>query len=102
VVYSKADTDPLPAKLGAPAEWMRDKFYFDELYEKILIPIHEFFAKVADFFDRFIIEGGFITLIRGGTDLFGRTLRFFQTGNLQTYALLFAMGVAAVLYFVLR
>jgi NADH-quinone oxidoreductase subunit L len=101
-LYSKADADPLPAKLGAPSEWMRDKFYFDELYEKILIPIHEFLAKVADAFDRFIIEGGFITLIRGGTDLFGRTLRFFQTGNLQTYALLFAMGVAVVLYFVLR
>jgi NADH-quinone oxidoreductase subunit L len=100
--YSKVDADPLPAKLGAPAQWMRDKFYFDELYEGILIPIHEFIARVAEFIDRIIIEGFFINLARGGTDLFGRTLRYFQTGNLQTYALLFAMGVAVVLYLVLR
>jgi NADH-quinone oxidoreductase subunit L len=102
VVYSKVDADPLPAKLGTPAQWMRDKFYFDELYDGILVPIHDFIARVADFCDRIIIEGGFITLIRGGTDLFGRTLRYFQTGSLQTYALLFAMGVAVVLYLVLR
>jgi NADH-quinone oxidoreductase subunit L len=101
-LYSKPETDPLPGKLGVVSEWMRDKFYFDELYENILIPIHEFLSKVADVFDRFIIEGGFITLVRGGTDLVGRTLRYLQTGSLQTYALLFAMGVAVVLYFVLR
>ena len=30
-----------------------------------------------------------------------RTLRLLQTGNLQTYAFLFVLGVALVLYFVL-
>ena len=35
-------------------------------------------------------------------ELTGRALRLLQTGNLQTYAFLFALGVALVLYFVLK
>jgi hypothetical protein len=42
-----------------------------------------------------------IGAIRGGTDLSGRALRLAQTGNLQTYAFLFVLGVALLLYFVL-
>ena len=38
----------------------------------------------------------------GTTELAGRALRLLQTGNLQTYALLFALGVALVLYLVLK
>ena len=37
----------------------------------------------------------------GGTDFAGRGLRLVQTGNLQTYAFLFALGAALVLYLVL-
>jgi len=47
------------------------------------------------------VDGGGIGLVRGGTDITGRALRLMQTGNLQTYAFLFALGVAVVLYFVL-
>ena len=37
----------------------------------------------------------------GSSDLTGRALRLVQTGNLQTYAFLFVLGVALLLYFVL-
>ena len=37
----------------------------------------------------------------GATNLFGRALRLVQNGNLQTYAFLFVLGVAVVLWFVL-
>jgi len=101
-LYSKAATDPLPSKIGPLSQLMRNKFYFDELYEATVIPLHELIAKIADFFDRWIIQGFCVGLVRDGTDLFGRSLRWFQTGNLQTYALLFALGVAVVLYLALR
>ena len=100
-LYAKTDRDPLPAKLGALATWMRDKFYFDELYEATYIRAHDFIAAVADWIDRWIVEGFCIGLVRGGTDLAGRALRLVQTGNLQTYAFLFVLGVAVVLWFVL-
>jgi len=35
------------------------------------------------------------------TRLTGRALRLVQTGNLQTYAFLFVLGVAVLLYFML-
>jgi NADH-quinone oxidoreductase subunit L len=100
-LYKNGDKDPLPAKLGGLATAMKNKFYFDELYEATFIRAHDFLAAVADWIDRWILEGAIIGAIRGGTDLSGRALRLVQTGNLQTYAFLFVLGVALLLYFVL-
>lgn len=100
-LYAKAVTDPLPARLGVLAQWMKDKFYFDELYEATVIRFHDFLAALADFLDRWLIEFICLGLIRGGTELTGRLLRLVQTGNLQSYAFLFVFGVAVLLYFIL-
>jgi len=100
-LYGKTKSDPLPAKLGALSRAMQNRFYFDELYEATVIRAHDFLAAVADWIDRWIVEGFCIGLVRGGTDLTGRALRLVQTGNLQTYAFLFVLGVAVVLWFVL-
>ncbi len=100
-LYNNVTTDPLPAKLGGLATAMKNKFYFDELYEATFVRAHDFIASVCDVIDRWIVEGACIGFLRGGTDLSGRALRLLQTGNLQTYAFLFILGVALVLYFVL-
>ena len=100
-LYKNAATDPLPKKLGGLATAMKNKFYFDELYEATFIRAHDFLAAVADWIDRWILEGAIIGAIRGGTDLSGRALRLAQTGNLQTYTILFVLGVVLLLYFVL-
>jgi len=100
-LYKNATTDPLPAKLGGLATAMRNKFYFDEIYEATVIRLHDFIAAVFGFIDRWILEGAIIGFIRGGTNLTGRGLRLLQTGSLQTYAFLFVFGVALLLYFVL-
>ena len=100
-IYKNATTDPLPAKLGGLATAMKNRFYFDELYEATFIRAHDFIAAICGIIDRWLLEGFVIGAIRGGTDLTGRGLRLLQTGNLQTYAFLFVLGVALVLYFVL-
>jgi NADH:ubiquinone oxidoreductase subunit 5 (subunit L)/multisubunit Na+/H+ antiporter MnhA subunit len=99
--YSRATSDPLPAKLGALSRAMANRFYFDEFYEATVIKLHDAVAALADWFDRWVVEGFCIGLVRGGTDLTGRALRLAQTGNLQTYAFLIVLGVAVVLWFVL-
>ncbi|HSY19581.1 MAG TPA: NADH-quinone oxidoreductase subunit L [Candidatus Acidoferrales bacterium] len=101
-LYAKAETDPLPAKLGGLATAMKNKFYFDEIYEATFIRAHDALAAVADWVDRWLVEWAAIGIIRGGTNLSGRMLRNVQTGNLQTYAFLFVLGVSLLLYFVLR
>jgi NADH-quinone oxidoreductase subunit L len=100
-LYKNVASDPLPAKLGGLATAMKNKFYFDELYEATFIRAHDFIATVMDVIDRWFVEGFCIGLVRGGTDFTGRALRLVQTGNLQTYAFLFVLGVAVVLYLVL-
>ena len=100
-LYKNAANDPLPAKLGGLATAMKNKFYFDELYEATFIRAHDFIAAVCDWIDRWLVEGFCIGGLRGSTDLAGRALRLMQTGNLQTYAFLFVLGVALLLYFVL-
>ena len=100
-LYRNAASDPLPAKLGAFSRAMQNRFYFDELYEATVIRAHDFIAAIADWIDRWFVEGFCIGLVRGGTDFTGRALRLVQTGNLQTYAFLFVLGVAALLWLVL-
>ena len=99
--YLNAATDPLPGKLRSLARAMRNRFYFDEIYEGLVIPIQDTFAKFIDGFDRWIVSGLMVRGAHGTTEFFGRALRLAQTGNLQTYAFLFAAGVALMLYFVL-
>jgi NADH-quinone oxidoreductase subunit L len=99
--YGGRVTDPLPEKLGWLSRAMRNRFYFDEFYERILIPCtQEAAARLADAFDRWIIFG-VVRLSAGCTDLFGRALRQVQSGSLQGYAFTLVLGVAIVLYFVL-
>ena len=100
-LYLNAETDPLPAKLGWFATAMKNRFYFDEIYEATFIRAHDFIAAVMDWIDRWLVDWAGIGLVRGGTDITGRALRLVQTGNLQTYAFLFALGVAVVLFFAL-
>lgn len=100
-MYKNAASDPLPAKLGGLATLMKNKFYFDEIYEATFIRAHDVIAAIAAGLDRVVVEILALGTIRGGTDLTGRMLRQFQSGNLQTYAFLFVFGVAVVLYLVL-
>ena len=94
--------DPLPAKLGDLATAMKNRFYFDELYEATVIRAHDFIAAVMDWIDRWLVEWAFASVLFAAARIFtGRALRLVQTGNLQTYAFLFVLGVAVVLYFVL-
>jgi len=101
-LYAGRFADPLPAKLGWLSRAMRNGFYFDELYENVLIPCTQgLLARVADFCDRWIISGFMVRGAHGTTELFGRALRLVQTGNIQTYAFLLVAGLALVMYLLL-
>jgi NADH-quinone oxidoreductase subunit L len=100
-LYAGTTSDPLPAKLGFFSRAMRNAFYFDDFYAATVIRFHDFLAAIADWFERWIIAGLAVRGAHGSTELAGRALRRLQTGNLQTYAFLFALGVAVMLYWAL-
>jgi len=100
--YWNATIDPLPARLGWLARAMRNRFYFDELYARLIAITHEAISRLADWIDRWIIAGLGVRGTHGTTEFIGRALRLVQTGNLQCYGFFFALGVAILLFFVLR
>lgn len=100
-LYHNAAKDPLPEKLGALSRAMRNRFYFDEIYDKLIALTHEALSRLADWIDRWIVASLMVRGIHGTTEFLGRALRLVQTGNLQTYAFLFVAGVVIILYFVL-
>ena len=100
-VYSGAKADPLPARFGRLAKALRNRFWFDEIYQWLIDKVQENLAKLADAIDRWVIAGLLVRGVHGTTELAGRVLRLAQTGNLQTYAFWFAAGMAVLLVFTL-
>jgi NADH-quinone oxidoreductase subunit L len=85
-------------KYPALARAVENKWYVDELYGAIVVrplaALSRFFWKGVDA----VIDGLAATLgyvVRG----FGEILRFFQTGNVRNYALMFFIGVCVFVAF---
>ncbi len=79
---------------------LRHKFYFDEMYAKLIAMTQDAVAQFAEGVD-FMLQL-VVRMTHGSVELLGRGLRLAQTGNLQTYAFLFAAGIAMVLYLMMR
>jgi NADH-quinone oxidoreductase subunit L len=91
--YRNRTSEPIDVDL------VRRKFYFDELYDWLIRSSQELLARIAAFFDRWIIDAGAVGGTAGGTWGVGALLRFVQIGNLQAYAFFFGLGIVAIIYF---
>jgi NADH-quinone oxidoreductase subunit L len=94
-LYRNRTSDPLHVDL------LRRKFYIDELYDWLIDHTQGLLARIAAFFDRWIIDAG---VVRGSSETtwgFGALLRLVQVGNLQAYAFLFGLGLVILIYFTL-
>ena len=92
---------PRSKRHSAPSyTWMENKFYFDELYALIVKYVQGTIVTICDWFDRWILQRFAIGTISVGTGLAGRILRLIQTGNVQSYAFFFALGVTVIIYYV--
>jgi NADH-quinone oxidoreductase subunit L len=98
-LYHRAQRDPLMDQFKTAMQWVQNRFYIDEFYECLVRNSQDALARAADFSDRWIIAGVGVRGLHGTVELAGRLLRLFQTGNLQTYALWFTLGILLLLYF---
>jgi len=101
VLYNNATSDKFTTMFKGLSKAMSNRFYFDELYEKLIAVSQEALARLADAIDRWIIAGLMVRGTHGTVELTGRVLRLVQSGNLQTYAFLFALGAAIVMFLTL-
>jgi NADH-quinone oxidoreductase subunit L len=94
-LYWGVSSDPLDLRILA------NKFYVDELYDRVVVPLQQVFARMLNWIDAWILDG---LIIRGGAYLsvgFGELCRLFQTGSLQGYAFIFSLGGLVLIYFTL-
>jgi NADH-quinone oxidoreductase subunit L len=92
-IYRNRTDEPIDVEV------LRHKFYFDEFYAWLINWTQGLLARVAAFFDRWIIDTAAVDGISRGTWGIGALLRLIQIGNLQAYAFLFGLGVVALIYF---
>ena len=82
--------------LGVVYNAVKQKFYFDELYQFVTHRIiFRQIARPIAWFDRHIVDGG-VNLSGWITRTTGRVLSFIQTGQVQTYGIWFTGGIAFV------
>jgi NADH-quinone oxidoreductase subunit L len=81
---------------------MRNRFYIDEIYDGIVVPLHNLFSQIADAIDRWLIAGLAVRGLSGVVEIAGRALRLVQTGSIQTYAFLFTTGVLLIVLLALK
>ncbi len=102
LLYSSKDKDPITERLGIIATAMKNRFYFDEIYDGIIELTHDALSKTSAFIDRWIVSGFVIKGIHGTVEICGRALRLVQTGNVQTYVFILTAGAAVLIYYLIR
>ncbi len=78
---------------------LRNRFYFDELYARLIRWTQGFLSQFSAFIDRWIIDVGGVRGAGSATWGLGALLRLFQVGNLQAYSFLFGLGIIGLIYF---
>jgi NADH-quinone oxidoreductase subunit L len=90
----------IKATFGEAYRVLWNKYYFDELYEDLLVRPARGVARFLVGLDDYLIDGllWLVTAVPRGAAL---ALRTFQSGFVQGYALSMALGIAAMLLAVL-
>jgi NADH-quinone oxidoreductase subunit L len=86
---------PFPAALKPIRHWARNKFYVDEVYEAFLIrPVKNAAFVFFKVIDQLIIDTVGVKGAAWVTQRAGSMLRYFQTGDAQTYAAAMVLALA--------
>src|SRR4051812_43670717 len=94
-----AGDELLSARLGGVRRALANKFYVDEFYGWAVVrPLWRFARGLWRVFDATIIDGLFVNGIPALIAWIGALARRFQNGDVQRYAAVTALGVAALLY----
>ena len=91
-LYYGRDTDPVNIKLFA------NKFYFDELYAKLIAVCQDGLAYFVKVLDTLVIDGAGVGGAKSAASGAGNAFRRIQSGNLQAYAFLFGIGVLVIVF----
>jgi NADH:ubiquinone oxidoreductase subunit 5 (subunit L)/multisubunit Na+/H+ antiporter MnhA subunit len=80
---------PIADRLHGLSTALKNRLYFDEIFNGLIYVTHEAISKLAQWLDRMILGGFVVKGLSNVVDVVGRGLRLFQTGSINTYAFLF-------------
>lgn len=102
-IMRKLDPDRLAEDYKSVYTTLLNKYYVDEAYDRIIVrPIQWCSERILwKGVDTRVIDG-LIGALAVTTDLTGRILRLFQTGYVQTYAFWISVGLAVIIYYILK
>ncbi len=80
----------------SPYQFSYRKFYFDEIYDWLLVRPFQGLAKLSYWIDRHVIDG-LVNLVGRVPPALGSVMRSLQTGLVQFYALAMVVGVLILL-----
>jgi len=89
------------SKAGPAYATLRNLYWVDELYDRAIV--RPFYAASRFFtaFDRWVVDGA-VNAAAFAADVTGQLVKLFQTGRVRNYALMFFLGVVAVLVYLVR
>jgi len=76
------------------------KFYLDEIYAWLIRVFQDGLAAFFNFVDKSVIDGVIARLPAAAVFRLGSVMRRLQSGNLQSYTIVFGLGVVLVIYLV--
>jgi NADH-quinone oxidoreductase subunit L len=100
VIYRKrrGSAEAIASRFRIVYSMWRNLYFVDEFYEATVLKPFYAIARFFAGFDRFVIDG----LVNASglvADVTGQLLKLFQTGYVRNYALVFLMGVVAILVY---
>ncbi len=103
MLYSKKSLvhDPLKRSLGTFYQFVVKKYYLDEFFVWLAGLFQNALARVFFWFDTNVVIDRGVNGAASVTSSFGSLLRRAQTGVVQSYAMVFAIGIVAIVYFLL-
>ncbi|MBA2661349.1 MAG: NADH-quinone oxidoreductase subunit L [Bradymonadaceae bacterium] len=92
----------LPAWIAERArlafKWLENKYYIDELYDRIAVQPTLLLGQLSYWFDRYIIDGLLVNGTGFVAESAGKILRHMQSGNVQRYATYITLALVFILF----
>ena len=79
---------------------VRNLYWVDELYETIILRPFYALSRWFTAFDKWVVDG-LVNAAGVTADISGQVIKLFQTGFVRNYALMFLLGVVAILYYLM-
>jgi proton-translocating NADH-quinone oxidoreductase chain L len=95
-VVEPSAAEHMARRMATLYEFSRSKFYFDEIYELLIVKPMTIFAHVCRIVDAYLLDG-LVDLIGQVPALLGYLMRPWQDGLVQRYALIMALALAGFL-----